>query len=316
MMDPLSFVADILQQNLLVPLLFQFGLMQWQEPAYGWALFSVYGFAQVMLTFAVCMPLERWRPIERHADGKTVATDILYTVIARAGILPLVTFVGFYNVQAWFDGVLLDAGWLPPTLESLVPGLAGQPVLAFVLYAVILDFADYWRHRFSHRLGWWYALHSLHHAQRQMTFWSDDRNHILDDLIAALWFGVIALLIGISPFQFPLLVLLLRFIESLSHANVRLSFGWLGERLLISPRFHRAHHGVLAAGQRSCNYGAVLTWWDMMFGTADFARDFARTGDPSAAEAMATGTYLAQQKAGLRRMASTLRRGGDQRRRA
>ena len=71
--------------------------------------------------------------------------------------------------------------------------------------------------------------------------------------------------------QFPLLVLVLRFIESLSHANARLSFGWLGERLLISPRFHRAHHGVLAAGRRSCNYGAVLPWWDMLFGTADFS---------------------------------------------
>lgn len=315
-MDPFSFAADLVQQNLLVPLLFQLGLMQWQEPAYGWALFSIYGFAQVMLTFAVCMPLERWRPIERWADSKTVATDILYTVIARAGILPLVTFVGFYNVRGWVDGVLLDAGWLPPTLESLVPGLDGQPVLAFVLYAVILDFADYWRHWFSHRLGWWYALHSLHHAQRQMTFWSDDRNHVLDDLISALWFGIIALLIGISPFQFPLLVLLLRFIESLSHANIRLSFGRLGERMLISPRFHRAHHGVLAAGQRSCNYGAVLPWWDMMFGTADFTRDFVSTGDPSAEEAMATGTYLEQQRAGLRRMSSMLRRSGDQRRRA
>ncbi len=104
-----------------------------------------------------------------------------------------------------------------------------------------------------------------------MTFWSDDRNHLLDDLIGALWFGVIALAIGVPPLQFPLLVLVLRFLESLSHANARVSFGWLGERLLISPRFHRAHHGVLAAGQRSCNYGAVLPWWDMLFGTADFS---------------------------------------------
>ena len=55
----------------------------------------------------------------------------------------------------------------------------------------------------------------------------------------------------------------------------------LGERLLISPRFHRAHHGVLAAGQRSCNYGAVLPWWDMLFGTADFRRDYVATGDPT-----------------------------------
>lgn len=306
-MDPFSFAADFVQQHFLVPWLFRFDLMQWQESAYGWALFSVYGLAQVALTFAICMPLERWRPIERWPDGRAVMTDVLYTIIARAGLLPLVTFVGFYHAQAWFNGLLLDAGWLPPTLESMVPGLAGQPILAFIVYAIILDFADYWRHRFSHKVGWWYALHSLHHAQRQMTFWSDDRNHILDDLISALWFGVIALLIGISPFQFPLLVLLLRFIESLSHANVRLSFGSLGERLLISPRFHRAHHGVLAAGQRSCNYGAVLPWWDVMFGTADFARGFVQTGDPSAEEAMATGSYVAQQQAGLRRMSATLR---------
>jgi sterol desaturase/sphingolipid hydroxylase (fatty acid hydroxylase superfamily) len=176
------------------------------------------------------------------------------------------------------------------------------------LYAVILDFAEYWRHRLSHRFRWWRALHSLHHAQRQMTFWSDDRNHLLDDLISFIWFGLIALLIGVPPLQFPLLVLVLRFLESLSHANVRLSFGWLGERLLISPRFHRAHHGVLAAGQRSCNYGAVLPWWDMLFRTADFSRAYVQTGDPSGEEALATGTYVEQQMAGARRFMRAFRR--------
>ncbi|HQT76240.1 MAG TPA: sterol desaturase family protein [Rhodopila sp.] len=307
-MDPFSFIADLVQQHLLVPLLYQIGWMQWQELAYGWALFAVYGFAQVVLTLAICLPLEYWVPVERWPDRRAVLTDILYTLIARVGVLPLVTFVAFYNMQAWFNGMIVDAGWLPPTLEGVVPGLLGHPVLTFILYAIILDFADYWRHRISHRIGWWYALHSVHHAQRQMTFWSDDRNHALDDLISALWFGVIALLIGISPFQFPLLVLLLRFLESLSHANARISFGWLGERLLISPRFHRAHHGVLAAGKRSRNYGAVLPWWDMIFGTADFAAEFVPTGDPSGEEVLATGTYFAQQRAGLRRMVRMLRK--------
>ena len=206
------------------------------------------------------------------------------------------------------NGWIADQGLVPPTLERLFPFLLGRPVLTFVVYAVILDCADYWRHRLSHMFRWWWALHSLHHAQRQMTFWSDDRNHVLDDLIGALWFGVIALLIGVPPLQFPLLVLVLRFIESLAHANVRLSFGWLGERLLVSPRFHRAHHGVLAAGQRSCNYGAVFPWWDMLFGTADFSRDYVRTGDPSGEEALHTGGYLQQQWAGLRRLGGGGRR--------
>ena len=119
----------------------------------------------------------------------------------------------------------------------------------------------------------------------------------------------IGLLIGIPPLQFPLLVLMLRLLESLSHANARVSFGWLGDRLLISPRFHRAHHGVLAAGQRSANYGAILPWWDMLFRTADFDRAYVRTGDPSAEEKLATGTYLEQQWAGLRRVARMIGRG-------
>jgi sterol desaturase/sphingolipid hydroxylase (fatty acid hydroxylase superfamily) len=34
-----------------------------------------------------------------------------------------------------------------------------------------------------HQFEWWWRLHSLHHAQRQMTMWSDNRNHLLDDLL-------------------------------------------------------------------------------------------------------------------------------------
>jgi sterol desaturase/sphingolipid hydroxylase (fatty acid hydroxylase superfamily) len=306
--DPFDLTAGWLQEHLLIPMLYQFGLMNWEDVSYGWALFAVYGAVQVTVTFAVCLPLERWRPVERWPDNKAVFVDILYTVVSRVGLLPLVTYVLFYRAQVLVSGWMTDQGWVPPTLEGLFPALLGQQVLVFVLYAIILDFFEYIRHWLSHQFRWWWALHSLHHAQRQMTFWSDDRNHLLDDLISFVWFGVIALLIGVPPLQFPLLVLVLRFLESLSHANVRLSFGWLGNRLLISPRFHRAHHGIKAAGDRSCNYGAVLPWWDMLFGTAEFGRDFVRTGDPSGEEALATGTWAQQQMAGVRRFVRAFRR--------
>ena len=305
MTAPFDLAAGWLQEHLLLPLLYALGMMQWEDISFGWALFAAYGVAQVAVTYAVCVPLERWRPVERWPDARAVTVDILYTLISRVGLLPLVTFVTFYQAQVMLNGFLADRGWVPPTLERLIPGLLGQQALTFFLYVVILDFADYWRHRLSHRFDWWYDLHALHHAQRQMTFWSDDRNHLLDDMIGFVWFTVVALLIGIPPLQFPLLVLLLRLLESLSHANTRLRFGWLGERLLISPRFHRAHHGILAAGQRSCNYGALLPWWDMLFGTADFSRDYVPTGDPEAEEALATGSYAVQQVVGLRRMLRT-----------
>ena len=285
--------------------------MEWEEVAFNWALFACYGVGQVALTLAVCLPLERWRPVERLAGPEGgLGGRILYTLLSRVGVLPLVTFVLFYTLQVWHDRVadgprLCVRRCWSIAVPALLPGIRCRRSCC---YAVILDFAEYWRHRLSHRFRWWWALHSLHHAQRQMTFWSDDRNHLVDEVIGTVWFLAIGLLIGIPPLQFPLLVLMLRFLESLSHANARVSFGWLGDRLLISPRFHRAHHGVLAAGQRSANYGAILPWWDMLFRTADFDRTYVETGDPSGEEALATGTYAEQQMAGLRRMLRRPRR--------
>lgn len=302
MQDFFANLASSLHNALIIPALYALGLMAWEDIAYGWVLFALYGVAQVLLMLAICWPLERFLTLERWPDKKAVAVDILYTLLNRIGVMPLFTFVLFYQLQTWLSGLLADHGIITPTLETLLPFLFGRPLLTFLCYLLILDFADYWRHRLSHAFDWWYGLHALHHAQRQMTFWSDDRNHVLDDIIAFAWFMAIGVAINIPPMQFPLLILVLRLVESLSHANARVSFGRIGERLLVSPRFHRAHHGVRAAGRRSCNYGALFPFWDILFGTADFSPEFAATGDPTAEEALATGSWWQQQRAGFARM--------------
>jgi len=304
---PFNDLAGWIEQIAVLPALYRLGLMRWSELSFGWTLVALYGVFQMFLCYAICIPLERRFPIERWQTRKPVMVDLLYTAIARIGILPIATFVLFYALQTQIDGFLADRGYAPPMLETIFPPLFGHPILTFLIYALILDFVDYWRHRLSHRSGAWYALHAVHHAQRQMTVWSDDRNHILDEIIGFVWFMAIGLVIGIPPLQFPILVLALSFVESFSHANIRLGFGRIGDRLLVSPRFHRGHHGLLAAGAKSINYGAVFPFWDILFQTADFATDFPPTGDVSAPEAMASGGYLAQQWAGLRHVLKVLR---------
>jgi sterol desaturase/sphingolipid hydroxylase (fatty acid hydroxylase superfamily) len=294
-----STLAGELDQAVILPILYRFGWMAWEELSFDWALVCVYGLFAVILTYAICWPLEAAFPIERWPNKKAVGVDVLYTFISRVGVIPIVSFLLFYQVQVLFTATLVDAGFIPPTLETLVPPLFGHPLFTFLCYALILDYADYWRHRLSHRFRAWYALHALHHAQRQMSFWSDDRNHVFDDLISFLWFFIIGLAIGIPPLQFPLLILGLRFMESLSHANIKLSFGW-AEYLLVSPRFHRRHHAIAAAGKRSCNYGAVFPVWDVLHRTADFSAGYHPTGDAKAPEALASGGYFAQQWAGAK----------------
>jgi sterol desaturase/sphingolipid hydroxylase (fatty acid hydroxylase superfamily) len=271
-------------------------MLEWVD----FALFSIFG---IIVTYIVCRPLEAWRPVEPVTDRRAIRTDIIYTLLARLGIFPLLAFILLSAIQSRLEGMLADTGFVSPTLESIFPFLHQVPLLTFFIYVVILDFGEYWRHRLQHTIGWWWALHSIHHAQRQMTFWTDDRNHILDEVIAALWFGAIALLIGVSPAQFPLLLLLMRMVEAFSHGNIRLSFGRIGERLLVSPRYHRVHHGVLSVAEHGKNYAVLFPVWDWMFRTADFVRqNYPRTGDPEAPESLATGGWLVQQWVGFKRM--------------
>ncbi len=294
--------------TLVEPACYALGLMDLVEDGHQWLDFAILGLVQLVVAWLVCRPLEAWRPVERWADRRAVRTDIVYALINRIGLLPLLAFVLLAGLQAQWEAFLTAQDLLPPTLEQLVPALRERPALAFLAYVVVLDFFEYWRHRAQHGFGWWWALHSIHHAQQQMTFWTDDRNHVLDDVLAAAWFGAIALLIGVPPGQFPLIILLLRLVESLSHANVRLSFGWLGERLLVSPRFHRLHHGELSAGEHGANYAVLLPVWDWLFRTGDWRRDrFPPTGDPEAPPALVRGGWLRQQGAGLRRMVAALR---------
>ena len=150
-----------------------------------------------------------------------------------------------------------------------------------------------------------------------MTMWSDNRNHLLDDVIVDIVVASVAAVIGVPPGQFVALVALTQLLESFQHANLRLSFGWLGERLLVSPRFHRVHHAIgighESAGRGSlggCNFGVLLPWWDMLLGTADFASPISATGIRDQVEPDArTGQvrdygrgFWAQQWMGLRRL--------------
>jgi sterol desaturase/sphingolipid hydroxylase (fatty acid hydroxylase superfamily) len=292
------------------PLIYALGLMVYVEDAFQWMEFALYGVLQVILTYLICRPLEAWRPVEPRADSAAIRTDVVYTMLQRLGVLPLVFFVLFLPLADWFDGGLRELGYVPRTIDQWIPALADQPLVTFVLYALILDFAEYWRHRLQHGLGWWWALHSLHHDQRQMTLWSDNRNHVLDDVTQAAWFSAVAHLIGVEPGEFPLLVLLFGIVESLSHANARLSFGAIGDRLLVGPRFHREHHALgYRPGEppRACNFAALFPLWDIVFGTADFGGRYAPTGveGRSAPEAIGRG-WLMQQWLGFGRLARAL----------
>ena len=268
-------------QSLVEPLLFRFDGAGVLEQAYDGTEFFLLGVLQVVILYAILRPLEAWLPVERWSDRRAIRVDILYTLLHRLGVFSLVLF---FMLDPLFDelaGMLRLKGISNFNLDDLWPGVTSIPIVAFALYLIVLDFAGYWVHRAQHRFRWWWGLHSLHHSQMQMSFWADDRNHLLDELIRDAIFALIAVVIGVQPGQFVLLVIATRSLESFQHANVRLAFGRWGELLLVSPRFHRRHHAIgdgHEGAYRGCNFAVLFPIWDGLFGTSNHEAGYPPTG--------------------------------------
>ena len=285
------------------------GLGHFDRVASLWMFFAACGLAELCISFLICTPLERFWPLTSWPKRNSIAADVAYAFFVRIVLFPLIAFFEYDWLRLNLDGFLRAHAITPPSLSALFPLLASWPAIVFILNFAVLDLADYWRHRISHRVGWWYGIHSLHHAEEQMTFWSDDRSHVLEDAITYVWLITVGLAIGVPSMQFPFLILSFRLLGSIAHANTRITYGWLGEHVLVSPGFHRTHHALRAAGRRSSNYGTALSVWDIVFGTARFGDNTVETGDAGAEPALVNGSWGAQQAAGFRRMVRLGHRG-------
>jgi len=280
--DWLGLAQGWLFETVIQPLVFQLGFGEFIEEAFEGTEWLLIGVLELTLLFLVLRPLEAMIPVQKFNDPRARWNDFLYTVLHRIGLFPVLIFFTLDPLLDSVAGMLRFDNFQPFNLESLLPGIS--PLGAFLVYFVVLDFFDYWYHRASHHFNWWW-LHGLHHSQQNMNLWSDNRNHLLDDLLRDIYMGVLALGIGVEPSQYVMLVSVSRILQSLQHANVRIHFGKVGEWLLVSPRYHRMHHAI-GVGHESngkgtlggCNFAVLLPIWDIIFRTANFTPQFVATG--------------------------------------
>jgi sterol desaturase/sphingolipid hydroxylase (fatty acid hydroxylase superfamily) len=317
--DGFGRIQEHLFEAVVQPSLYALGLGTFVEDAYdatGWLLV---GLLQLLAMVALIGPLQRWRPAEwRGGAWLPVRVDVLYTLLHRLGLFRLAMFFSVDSLLDHLSGVAVVHGIEGIQLDAVLahgwPAVFGTAWGSFLLYLVVFDFLGYWIHRWQHHFERWWALHAVHHSQRQMTMWTDNRNHLLDDLATDFLIAFTARLIGVPPGQFVAVVAITQLVENFAHANVRVSFGWLGARLLVGPRFHWQHHamgmgheGRLPGTLGGCNFAVLFPVWDMLFGTARFDGTYEATGirDQLAQEGARDygDGFWAQQWLGLKRLA-------------
>ena len=143
------------------------------------------------------------------------------------------------------------------------------PAWTEVLLALaVLDLAIWAQHVASHKIGVFWRLHQVHHADRDIDVTSALRFHPVEIALSMLWKIVVVLMLGASAGSVIAFEIFLNACAMFSHANIRLpgALDQVLRMLIVTPDMHRVHHSVLRA-EHDSNFGFNLSVWDRLFGT-------------------------------------------------
>jgi len=150
---------------------------------------------------------------------------------------------------------------------------AGLSLVPAVLLAVAIpDFIWYWVHRFSHEgrgpIGrWFWKMHLAHHLPQQVYLLMHGVAHPINTVIVRVILTVPLFYLGFSTEALFVANLLVGLQGLVSHFNVDIRAGWLNY-LLVGTELHRYHHS--ADPREGRNYAAVVSLWDLLFGTFQY----------------------------------------------
>ena len=195
------------------------------------------------------------------------------------------TLLVFTQPFVLYCGALL-AATLFPDLEG---SLASWPILGQIgLFLVLDDMLQYWWHRISHNVKWLYELHRPHHDAEYMSIRIVYRNNLFYYLLMpGIWFSGALIYFGLGKVYAVYIVVKLLVIIG-AHSDLKWDRAlykiswlspvmWVVERVISTPATHSAHHGRhLADGATHYkgNYGNLLFFWDVLFGTARITRRY------------------------------------------
>ncbi len=186
--------------------------------------------------------------------------------------------------------ILAGVNWLGlryfPQYQGVLSGIS--IFLAIPLFLIFEDMVQYWWHRASHSVSFLYNLHRAHHNARYMSVRLVYRNNIIYyALMPSIWFAAILVYLGLGWFYAGYLIIKLLVIIG-AHSDVKWDeplynipwlspVMWIVERTISTPATHHAHHGRHAtdyAVHYKGNYGNLLFFWDVLFGTAKITRTY------------------------------------------
>lgn len=184
-----------------------------------------------------------------HNGLSSYASREIYRIIFLALFASLVGYLAAQNSHGIWQEVF---GGLPLIVQLF-------------LVAAIAEFGNYWVHRASHEVEFFWRFHSVHHSPKRLYWLNAGRDHPVSVFFFFVVASVPLILLGV-PTEVLALFYVMEAVHGLfQHCNINVRLGPLNW-LFSMAELHRWHHSTKIS-QANNNYGLTLIIWDVVFGT-------------------------------------------------
>jgi sterol desaturase/sphingolipid hydroxylase (fatty acid hydroxylase superfamily) len=210
--------------------------------------------------FVLAVAIEWWAVATGRAGGRYETKDAITSMAMGLGNVVVNTLTG--AAALW----LMLLAWPYRLFE--MPVTWWSFIAVFGLY----DLVYYWKHRFAHRIRWFWMEHVTHHSSTHYNLTTALRQPWFGPFTGLIILGWPIVLLGFHPayvfFASGLNLLYQFWIHTEAIGRMPRWF----EAVMNTPSHHRVHH---ATNPRYLdrNYAGVFIVWDRMFGTFQAERD-------------------------------------------
>ena len=204
--------------------------------------------------FVLSVAWEWWAVKTGRANGRYETADAITSMAMGLGNAIIGTLTGV--AALW----ILMLVW--PYRVFTMPETWWSFIIVFVLY----DFIYYWKHRFAHRIRWFWMEHVTHHSSKHYNLSTALRQPWFGPFTGLIVVGWALVLIGFHPVFIGLAGGLNLVYQFWIHTETIDKCPRWFEAVFNTPSHHRVHH---ATNPRylDANYAGVLIIWDKMFGS-------------------------------------------------
>lgn len=154
--------------------------------------------------------------------------------------------------------------WLSQTLAPLWSWQALPRAVEVVCCVVVAEGINWLSHWLKHQQPWLWNFHVQHHVGRHYDTTLTLHTHSVDVVVSGACMSAVLLWCGFTKLSVDVFLLLYFATNLYKHGHSRLSLGRVFDKVIVGPAYHRVDHSTWQRG----NYGSVLTFFDVVFGTA------------------------------------------------